>query len=82
MFRAFINDVTTSMESRAILRTIISLAGTMGMTTTAEGVETAEQLAIVRAEGCSEMQGYFFSKPKPLEYLGEFLRSSPRSQVA
>ena len=80
--RSFINDVTTSKESRAILRTIISLAGTMGMTTTAEGVETAEQLAIVRAEGCSEMQGYFFSKPKPLEYLGEFLRAIPLQKIA
>ena len=40
--RSFINDLTTSAESRAILRTIISLAKTLGMTTTAEGVETAE----------------------------------------
>ena len=80
--RSFINDVTTSKESRAILRAIISLAGTMGMTTTAEGVETAEQLAIVRAEGCREMQGYFFSKPKPLEYLGEFLRAIPLQKIA
>ena len=80
--RSFINDLTTSPQSRAILRAIISLAKTLGMTTTAEGVETAEQLAIVRAEGCSEMQGYFFSKPKPLEYLGEFLRAIPLQKIA
>ena len=80
--RSFINDLTTSPQSRAILRAIISLAKTLGMTTTAEGVETAEQLAIVRAEGCSEMQGYYFSKPRPIEYLGEFLSTVGRARVA
>ena len=80
--RSFINDLTTSAESRAILRTIVCLAKTLGMTTTAEGVETAEQLAIVRGEGCGEMQGYFFSKPRPIEYLGEYLRTVEPARVA
>ena len=72
--RSFINDLTTSLEARSILRTIIALAKVLGMSTTAEGIETAEQLDIVRAEGCGEMQGYFFSKPKPITELSHFTR--------
>ena len=72
--RSFINDLTTSLEARSILRTIIALAKVLGMSITAEGIETAEQLDIVRAEGCSEMQGYFFSKPKPITELSRFTR--------
>ena len=74
--RSFINDLTTSLEARSILRTIIALAKVLGMSTTAEGIETAEQLDIVRAEGCGEMQGYFFSKPKPIAELSRFTRSN------
>ena len=68
-------DLTTSLESRSILRTIVALAKVLGMSTTAEGIETAEQLDIVRAEGCSEMQGYFFSQPRPIAEFSHFTRS-------
>ena len=44
----------------------------LGIATTAEGVETAEQLRQVRAEGCSEVQGYFFSAPQPADSLRKF----------
>ena len=63
--RAFVNDLTTSRQARSILKAIIKLANILGMTTTAEGIETAEQLDIARRQGCTEMQGYFFSRPKP-----------------
>lgn len=63
--RSFIHDLAKgSTESLAIVRAVAQLAGTLGMSTTAEGVETAEQLAILRAEGCVEIQGYLLSKPK------------------
>jgi diguanylate cyclase (GGDEF)-like protein len=63
--RSFINGLSSGRGSLAILKAIISLANSLGMTTVAEGIETEEQLALVRAEGCTEMQGYLFSPAKP-----------------
>jgi EAL domain-containing protein (putative c-di-GMP-specific phosphodiesterase class I) len=51
-------------EATAIVRAVTQMGSSLGMCTTAEGVETEDQLAAVRAEGCSEVQGYFFGKPK------------------
>jgi diguanylate cyclase (GGDEF)-like protein len=73
--RSFIEDLTTSLEARSILATIVSLATTLGMRTTAEGVETAEQYEIVKAEGCGEMQGYYFSRPRPASEISSFFDS-------
>ncbi|MGZ8350543.1 MAG: putative bifunctional diguanylate cyclase/phosphodiesterase [Allosphingosinicella sp.] len=52
-------------ESEAVLRALVGLGRSLGMTTTAEGVETAEQLERVRAEGCTEVQGYWVGEPLP-----------------
>lgn len=52
-------------ESSAIVRAVVALAGSLGMRTVAEGVETEEQLALVRALGCNGIQGYIFSDPLP-----------------
>lgn len=52
-----------------ILRAIVSLGRGLGMTITAEGVETHEQLAILRREGCGQVQGYLLGKPEPLSEL-------------
>jgi EAL domain-containing protein (putative c-di-GMP-specific phosphodiesterase class I) len=61
----FIRDLTADNDSGAIIRAIIGLGTTLGMKITAEGVETQEQLACLRAEGCHEVQGYLFSRPLP-----------------
>jgi diguanylate cyclase (GGDEF)-like protein len=61
--RSFIKDVSDGVGSLNIVRAVAAMARGLGMKTTAEGVETPEQLEIVRAEGCTEMQGYLFSKP-------------------
>jgi EAL domain-containing protein (putative c-di-GMP-specific phosphodiesterase class I) len=61
--RSFINDVSDMGDANAIVQATTSIASTMKMTTTAEGVETQEQLAAVRALGCTEMQGFLFSRP-------------------
>jgi EAL domain-containing protein (putative c-di-GMP-specific phosphodiesterase class I) len=53
---------------------VAGLGTSLGIATTAEGVETKEQLERVRAEGCTEMQGYFFSPPRPLAELQGMLR--------
>jgi diguanylate cyclase (GGDEF)-like protein len=61
--QAFIKNITTKGDTIKIVRAIVTLARGLGMTTTAEGVETKEQLDIVRCEGCDEAQGYLFSRP-------------------
>ena len=71
--RAFIKDLEASEEARAILGTIVSLAKTMGMQTTAEGIETAKQFQLAKDYGCSEVQGYLFYKPLPPEQLFQVL---------
>jgi diguanylate cyclase (GGDEF)-like protein len=62
---SFVRDVTNRADSAAIVRAVIGLAGALGITTTAEGVETAEELDWLRAHGCQEGQGFLFSKPIP-----------------
>ncbi len=63
--RSFISGLGESEESRAIVRAIAALGQSLGIATTAEGVETQSQLEWVLAEGCTEVQGYFFSPPCP-----------------
>ena len=61
--RSFMADLTTRPDSQAIIKAVIGLGQSLGMSTTAEGVETAEQLEMVRLHGVSEVQGYLFSPP-------------------
>jgi diguanylate cyclase (GGDEF)-like protein len=62
--RSFVNELSGAKEeSRLIARAVVRFAVSLGKTTTAEGVETKEQLDVLRAEGCVEMQGYYFSRP-------------------
>ena len=67
--RSFVRDVATDAGSLNIVRAITALANGMGMTATAEGVETREQLDRIAAEGCTEMQGYLFSRPLPADEI-------------
>jgi diguanylate cyclase (GGDEF)-like protein len=61
--QSFVRDLSEHADSRAIVRAVVALANSLGMSTTAEGVETAEQLAQLQREGCDTVQGYFFSRP-------------------
>jgi diguanylate cyclase (GGDEF)-like protein len=63
--RSFIHDLATNADSKAIIRAVTGLGSSLGITTTGEGVETHEELEYLKREGCTEAQGYFFSKPKP-----------------
>ena len=70
--QSFVRDIVESAESRAIVRAVIGLGVEFGLVTTAEGVETPEQLAILRAAGCTEVQGFYFSEARPVAELAEF----------
>jgi len=72
--RSFIIDLLEHDGATAIIRAITTLADALGIETTAEGVESSEQLEILRAEGCNQIQGYFFSRPLPVEGFEEFAR--------
>jgi diguanylate cyclase (GGDEF)-like protein len=81
--QSFIRHLSDEPDSVAIVRAIAGLGSTLGIATTAEGVETHEQLEKVRAEGCTEVQGYLFSKPKPANELRALLQQrDPASKAA
>jgi diguanylate cyclase (GGDEF)-like protein/PAS domain S-box-containing protein len=63
--QSFVRDLSANAESTAIIRAVVGLGSSLGIATTAEGVETLDQLKRVRAEGCDAVQGYFFSQPRP-----------------
>ncbi len=73
--RSFVGEVTASANGAAIVRAIASLGASLGMEITAEGVETQEQLDLVRREGCTEVQGYYFSRPRPADELVDLMGS-------
>jgi EAL domain-containing protein (putative c-di-GMP-specific phosphodiesterase class I) len=72
--QSFVRDISTDPEDKAIVSAIISMAQRLGMQTIAEGVETAGQLSFLREQGCDEVQGYFYSKPLPVEQFEIFIR--------
>jgi diguanylate cyclase (GGDEF)-like protein len=76
--RSFVRDIAESTGSLNIVRAVAALAKGLGMTATAEGVETAQQLDTIRAEGCTEMQGYLFSRPLPAEEIEKLFLSAGR----
>ncbi len=63
--RSFVNDLAKGVEPLAIVSAVATLANNLSMTSTAEGVETQEQLTTLQSVGCTEMQGYFFSRALP-----------------
>ena len=80
--RSFVKDITENTGSLNIVRAVAALANGMGMTATAEGVETSEQLDRIAAEGCTEMQGYFFSRPLPAREVERLFLSGRMAQRA
>jgi diguanylate cyclase (GGDEF)-like protein/PAS domain S-box-containing protein len=67
--QSFIRDMIESPQARAIIRSVIGLSRGLGMPVVAEGVETAEQLEALRAEGCDQVQGYLISRPNPIGHF-------------
>jgi diguanylate cyclase (GGDEF)-like protein len=77
--RSFVKDLPSGEDARAIIRAVATLGESLGMTLTAEGVETAEQLSSVRSEGYTEIQGNFYSPPVPAAAIHEMF---PRQRLA
>jgi diguanylate cyclase (GGDEF)-like protein/PAS domain S-box-containing protein len=80
--RCFISGLATGDDSVAIVLAIAGLAKHLGIATTAEGVETKQQLQQVRALGCSEMQGFLFSAPRRNEEIMPLLRTRVDQEAA
>ena len=74
--RTFVCALNTDMHDRAIASAVIALAENMNLSVTAEGVETENQLAFLKSRNCNEAQGYYLSRPLPVEQMGEFIRQS------
>jgi diguanylate cyclase (GGDEF)-like protein len=80
--QSFIRDLPTKKDSVAIVRAVVGLSSSLGMTTTAEGVETKEQLTSLTAEGCNEFQGFLFSQPRPAAEMEHILdEMTPASEA-
>jgi len=80
--QTFIRDLPKSKDSLAILRAVVGLGRSLNIVTTAEGVETQKQLEILRAEGCTQAQGYFFSQPRSAAEIKDLLRSLSEHETA
>jgi len=79
--RSFVRDLSQNADSQAIVRAIVSLGASLGITVTAEGVEGESDLKRLKAEGCDEGQGYLFSKARPSEEIFQFLTNT-RAKLA
>jgi diguanylate cyclase (GGDEF)-like protein/PAS domain S-box-containing protein len=80
--RSFVNELASSQDSLAIVRAVTGLGKSLGIVTTAEGVETDAQLEMLSREGCTQAQGYLISKPRPIAEVEHMLIDSPASAVA
>jgi diguanylate cyclase (GGDEF)-like protein len=80
--RSFVKDITSASGSLNIVRAVASMAKGLGMAATAEGVETQEQLETVRSEGCTEMQGFLFSRPRPVHEIEQMYLRGNHARLA
>ena len=80
--QSFVRNLGSSAQDATIVRTIISLAHSLDLTVIAEGVETLEQLELLQANGCHQIQGYLISRPISAEAIVQFLKASLSPKVA
>jgi len=78
--RSFVTELATREDSMAIVRAVTGLGKSLGIVTTAEGVETDAQFDLLRREGCTQAQGYLFSPPRPASEV-EAMLSSTRERI-
>jgi EAL domain-containing protein (putative c-di-GMP-specific phosphodiesterase class I) len=78
---SFVRGICDELQGAPIVRAIISMARSLNQRIVAEGIETSEQLACLRAEHCAEGQGYYFGQPVPAEEFAEVLATSVRAFI-
>ncbi|MUO78616.1 EAL domain-containing protein [Agrobacterium vitis] len=79
--RSFIRDVTTRADALAIAELVTGIGASLGMTTTAEGVETEEQFECVKRLGCDQVQGYLIGRPQPASFLSHLRQEDDNKEV-
>jgi diguanylate cyclase (GGDEF)-like protein len=79
--RAFVSDVGKNSENSVIVQAVIIIANALGMTTVAEGVETADQQTLLKALGCDEVQGYLYSRSMPVDKIPEFIATWESAKI-
>jgi diguanylate cyclase (GGDEF)-like protein/PAS domain S-box-containing protein len=79
---SFVRELPSRDESMAIVRAVTGLGRSLGITTIAEGVETSEQLELLRQEGCDQVQGYLFSPPRPAREVERILTDGHWRSIA
>nr|WP_221240420.1 EAL domain-containing protein [Sphingobium boeckii] len=81
--RSFVQGAAKkSAESLAIIRAVVAMADSLGMTTTAEGAETEDEFQLIRELGCTKVQGYLFGRPMPAEDARELIATASRRRSA
>jgi diguanylate cyclase (GGDEF)-like protein len=80
--RGFVADIAECADARTIVTAVTQLASTLGISTTAEGVETVEQLTFLRGAGCRDVQGFLFSDARPASEIPDLLQKfAPSADV-
>ena len=72
--KSFVKDIAKTPDAASIAKTIVAMAHTLGLKVLAEGVENLEQMEMLKAFGCDEMQGFLFSRPVSPTEIGDMLR--------
>jgi EAL domain-containing protein (putative c-di-GMP-specific phosphodiesterase class I) len=80
--RSFVHDLLSKHDSRAIIQALVQLASSLGLKTTAEGVETQGEVDYLKRVGCTEAQGYFFSKAVPPKEVFALLSAGLRAETS
>jgi diguanylate cyclase (GGDEF)-like protein len=80
--RSFIEDIVASSRSQKIVKAVVAMATDLDMETTAEGIETDEQLAAVCKAGCTEVQGYLLGRPQPARDVDKLVADLPARRGA
>jgi len=79
--QGFVANLDRSQQAAAIIRAVIGLGRGLNLPVVAEGVETKEQVAFLRREACSQMQGYFVGRPAPIERYAELVGRAPAADI-
>jgi EAL domain-containing protein (putative c-di-GMP-specific phosphodiesterase class I) len=76
--KSFVQNLENDRFSKAIVSAVLSMADSLGLVVTAEGIENQNQLELLRTAGCREIQGYLIARPMTFDDLVTFLRDNPK----